>query len=134
MPCNSDYLEPRGREVELHRAARLYQYVLLSTHKPVPQRVQQAAESIYGQDRNGDPVDCVSALCAAIKRMDNAMQKRVVYTAESRDARDLANWWEDHQQADSQREAAEADEKKQAALKARALKKLTKEEREALGL
>ncbi len=46
----------------------------------------------------------------------------------------MADWWDEHQAADRKRIAKENAEAKRKALKEKAIKKLTKEERKALGL
>lgn len=47
---------------------------------------------------------------------------------------ELRKWWEDHQNADAIREARELAEKTKAEIKNRALAKLNRQEREALGI
>ena len=66
--------------------------------------------------------------------MDATDRDAIVYNAHDRGARDLADWWEDHQAADAEREASEAKEKRNEELRAGALSKLSLEEQKALGV
>ena len=102
MPCRSDYMEPNQRERRLQETAQLLGYVLVETGQDVPGRVADAANNAYCT------TDLVPDLCAAIRAMDAATLERVVYNARDRRARRLADWWEEHEEADRQRELAEA--------------------------
>jgi hypothetical protein len=115
MPCNSDYLEPTGRERELQRAARLYCYVLRMMGRHVPADVAKASESLYCK------LDVIPSLCTVIKSLelsDPELFGSIVYNPKSKESRGLADWWEEHLRADAEREALD---RKQAANKAMAL-------------
>jgi hypothetical protein len=128
MPCNSDYLAPSNRESELQRAATLLVYVQRQTGQEPEEWVVAEAKNLYASDARS-----VTELCAALKAMDPEQRDEIVYNARSKIARDLADWWEEHQTADSEREKREVQAKKHEKAKAHALAKLTKEERRALG-
>lgn len=132
MPCNSDYLAPTGLETESQRAAQLLLYTLASLNVEVPGWVAKAASHIYGDTERADEI--VSALCEFCQTMNAENKQRIIYDAHSRQARDLANWWEEHQEADADRLAKEAETKRVDEMKHRALAKLTDEEKAALGL
>lgn len=129
MPCDSSYLGRSEREEQLQRAAKLLVFVRQATGvEPEPWALKQAGE-YYAKDERA-----VTELCAALKGMDPDQRERIVYDAHNRDARDLADWWEDHQQADAEREEKEKEEKERKKLAAAARKKLSQTEREALGI
>jgi len=58
----------------------------------------------------------------------------IVYDAHSEQARKLAGWWERHQEWDKRRVREEEETRKRVMAKERALRKLSPEEIEALGL
>lgn len=136
MPCNSEYLDPTHRERELRRAAQLAIYVLSELKKPVPGWVIEASKDIYC-----DNDDTVPYLCGLCKSLTVAEEAKIIYNAYSKTSRELADWWEEHLEADRRREQAEKlrefaqqEEVKRKALAKSALGKLTKEERKALGI
>lgn len=128
MPCNSDYLEQNGKERELQRTAKLLKYVYRKLQQPISLELQEAANDYYCSD------DYVAELCGVLSNLDDNVLESLVYNARNKKSRRLADWWEKHQKADRKRirqekEAEEMKEKRQAALS-----KLTKEDREVLGL
>lgn len=132
MPCDSGYLEPNTREKELRRAAGLLVYVLNSLHRPIePWIIEQANDQYANNGEGGDPV---VLLCGVLKNMTRTEQKVIVFDGYSRMARDLANWWEDHQLADRMRVVAEEEKQYKLKLRESARKKLTPEELAALGV
>jgi hypothetical protein len=124
MPCNSDYLEPTSRELELKRTAVLYRYALIKLSRPIPEALDTAASSVYGGG------DYTAELCALIQALDHQGRERLVYNGHDGRSRELADWWEAHRKADSKR----ADLAERAQLREQALAKLTDAERRALGL
>jgi hypothetical protein len=128
MPCNSDYLEPTNLEVELQRAAILLIYVRKALNQKPEPWLTKAAKSIYGEGGKR----AIPLLCAALKSLPPRSIAKIVYNAKNRTARDLADWWEDHQAADREREKSERERMKQRKLRSSALSKLSKGEREAL--
>lgn len=102
MPCNSDYLQPSYREAELARAAKLMLYVANKLGFQPAAALESDAKSLYGG------ADYVPSLCQAIRGMTPEQVNSIVYNAKDRTARDLADWWEDHQKADADREEKEA--------------------------
>ncbi len=129
MPCNSDYLEPTEREQELRRAARLLIFALEAQGREAPDWARSEAENLYAKDERS-----VTSLCALIKSMGEPERDRIVYDAKSKASRDLADWWEEHQEADRRREEREAAEARREADRRSALGKLTEEEKAALGV
>jgi len=129
MPCDSSYLEQTERESELQRAANLYVYVLVEFGKRVPLWVTRDADNCYlASDK------ALKALCKILTGMPVARRNKIIYKPKDSTARDLADWWEEHQIADIARESAEKELKTKKELIKSALAKLTPEERNALKL
>lgn len=128
MPCRSDYMEPHDYEQRLQETAQLLVFVKSELGLNISKRLLNAAENIYCK------ADYVPELCRTIRAMDEKDLNRIVYNARRKQSRALADWWDEHQEADREREEAEAKERKRKALRKVALAKLTKEEREALDL
>lgn len=130
MGCNSDYLDPTASEEESQRAAMLLKYVFESKGMPVPSEVEKAANDSYGDV--GRLNTFVVKLCALLTNMSAAEQDAIIYNGRNPKARQLADWWDEHQAADRQRLAQEAEDKRRAKLRASALAKLTPDELAAL--
>ncbi len=129
MPCTTDYIEPSKRSKELRRAAKLLIYIRERIGGDVESwLLSEAANEHASDDRS------VTELCAALKEMTPELLDQVVYDARSREARDLADWWEDHQAADAERERNEAASEAARELRESGLGKLSQTERKALGL
>jgi hypothetical protein len=76
----------------------------------------------------------VSELCSLITNMNEEQLERIVYNAKDKQSRRVADWWEEHLEADRRRVAEEEAKKQKQRLKSQVLKKLTKIERKALDL
>ena len=82
-----------------------------------------------------DKEDPTKSLCEVMKKLTNKQIEKLLNTQSNHDlARDLADWWNRHQSLDAERERKEKEEKRIHGLRKSALKKLTKAERQALGL
>ena len=101
MPCDSSYLEATTKEVEFKRAATLLAFLYQETHQECPGWVTKEAGNYYAGDER-----IIPELCSFIRAMDPETFDRIAYNTKNRIARDLANWWEDHLEADKQRELA----------------------------
>jgi hypothetical protein len=60
--------------------------------------------------------------------------EKVAYNPRSRQSRNLADWWEDHQERDRERIRTELKDKRDKATRQKAVAKLTPYERRLLGL
>lgn len=129
MPCNSDYLEPSIREAELSRAAGLLVFALEASGRTPEPWARKEAANLYASDER-----IVPELCALIRSLGDSERDRIVYDAKSRISRDLADWWEEHEQADREREERERAAIRKAEARKSAAQKLTEEELEALGI
>jgi len=128
MPCDSSYLAPNRKELEHRRAGVLLVYVMLQLGQTAEQWMIDEAKNLYARSERTIP-----ALCAALKGMDDDTFERIVYSPRNKTSRDLANWWEDHQEADREREQNEIRAANKQILIEQALRKLTDKERIALG-
>lgn len=132
MPCDSSYMNPNQAEADSKHTCQLLRYVFTELKRPVPDWVAKAAQEYYGNPIYLD--EAVVLLCATISKMTQAQGDRIVYNARSKQSRELADWWEEHQAADRKREAREKTDRERQATKRRALAKLTPAERKALNL
>jgi len=102
MPCRSDYLEPRDAEIESRRVAQFIIYVdaKLSNHPAT--WILAAASSTYG---NEDKVSELTAmLCATLRELTEDQLDEIVYNGRNRESRLLADWWDEHKEADVRHE------------------------------
>ena len=108
MPCNSDYMAPTAYELQIVATAKLLKYIALDLGHEVNSTVERLS-----QDRNYNEVtraigdELVATLCKVMHELPAEVVERLVYGNRCREARDLANWWEEHQAADRKREAKE---------------------------
>lgn len=99
-----------------------------SAGKKVPKYVHEATRGLYDSR-------IVPLLCDTFMAMSPASRERLLYgNARDKMARRLADWWEQHQEADRMRAIKDAARQRVAKVRAGALAKLTKEERQALGI
>jgi len=85
------------REVERYRVARVTEYLLRQLGQPVPVWLAQYSDTVETW-RNVEGI-----LCDELRGLDDETRDRILY-ARTREARRLADWWEDHQKADRERE------------------------------
>ena len=78
--------------------------------------------------------DAAAKLCYMISKLTEKELDKYIYNGRSAESRKLAEWWEKHQQADAKRLKDEQQAKAKNATRKRALAKLTKAERAALGI
>lgn len=128
MPCRSDYMEPNGKERQLQETAQLLVYVRMNTNSgvKVSNKLKSAARDIYCRQ------DYVPELCAAIRSLTEEEQARIVYDGRNPEARRLADWWDEHQEADRKRLERQYRQNQRNELRKKALAKLTPEEIEVI--
>ena len=85
MGCNSDYLKPKTKEVELQKAANLLKYVLEKLKRNVSKEIVDASNDIYCKS------DYVPELCSVIKTLSPKHVEEIVYDAHNKDSRNLAS-------------------------------------------
>ena len=130
MPCQSDYLEPSGRELESERVCELIIYLQNKMKKNTPEWIEKAAKDYYGNVARLD--EATKILCEHCRMLTEPEVEEYIYDSHNKTARKLAGWWERHQEWDERRVNEEDEVRRKIILKERALKKLTKEEMEAL--
>jgi len=132
MPCQSDYLAQSGQELESVRVCRLLVYLYVKINKDIPEWIKTAANYYYGNIGRLD--EATKMLCECCRSLTTDEVEKYIYNARDETARQLASWWEKHQEWDKRRVAEEDAERKRVILKERALNKLTVEEIRVLGL
>lgn len=123
MPCNSDYLEANGKEIELSRVACLLDEL---DGKPLNQDHWRGYHpAAYNKAGIGTTIGdaMVQELCSRLQAIDVTK-----YSLE------MQMWWRDHQAADKARIEHELARKKDSAERQAAIAKLTPHERKLLGL
>ena len=106
MGCRSDYMEQTDFEKRVQRTAQLLQWFWEQadiTYRGSQIRVNNIAKNIYPTKDDGDHV--VSFLCKELRSMKASNPSKfdeIVY-GRNKTARELANWWEDHESADEKR-------------------------------
>jgi len=135
MPCNCDHMEPTAHEAESRRVADFILWVNKKRGEKTERWISKASKTYYG---NADKVHVLTAtLCRMLRDLqerDVDEFERIVYNARSSKSRKLADWWETHKAADAARIAKEKEKLEKDELRKQALSKLTKQEKEALGL
>ena len=126
MPCNSEYMEQNGKEARLQQTAKLLVFALTALGQKVPKAVKDAANTYYCN------ADFVPKLCKVLGEMTPEQQLAIIYDGRSKTSRELADWWDEHQEADKKRVAAEQKIAADKALFEQAKVKMSKEEFEAL--
>ncbi len=130
MPCNSDYMEPTSREIRSLETAQLLLYVHKQLGTQAEKYVREAAYSPYGNVAKLD--NMVVELCALLTAMHDTDRDALVYNAKDKTARRLADWWEEHVEADRKRIIKEQKAAKAKEVVETAKNKLTKSELSAL--
>jgi superfamily II DNA/RNA helicase len=125
-------MEPTRYEEEILQTVKnlIYVYGKLKT-KPSDELIR-ASKSVYFTKEEGDK--WVAKLCGILTPMPEKEKQKIIYNAKSAEARKVADWWEEHQEADRKREAEEKQAKKDANTRKKALAKLTDNELRVLGL
>lgn len=96
-------MTPSNKEMQLRKTCQLYVYLLLRIGKEVPDEVQECADS-YDY-----PIDCVSKLFQTVESLDSDTYEKIINNRQSKEARDLAYWWEMYQEADKLYKALSSD-------------------------
>ena len=128
MPCYCP--EPSNNEVEAQNICKHLVYVLPMLGREVSEEVQNGAESSFC---HLDTCRLTELLCDVCDNLTKKQEDIIIYNSRKKSSRDLANWWEEHQKWDTERKEQEKKEKNKVKVARRALSKLSKTEREALG-
>ena len=131
MPCRSDYMEPSGKELESIRICKCLIYLYTRINHEVPVWVVNATKNYYGNI--GMINEATRMLCEACRSLTPDEIEMHIYDAHNPRAREVAGWWERHQEWDARRVKEESEKRKQEIVKKKALSKLNSEERNVLG-
>jgi hypothetical protein len=117
-----------GTEEYNKLTAELLVYLRQQVGQDVNGSIHADAQNYYGG------ADYTRDLCEILRSLSESDVDKIVYNARNAMARKLADWWEEHQEADRKREAKEAEEAKKEAIRKEALATLSDEAKDALGL
>lgn len=134
MPCSCDRPEAAHFDHAIYRAAPLLLYVREAMHQPVEYWLRQFTHALLYQVTQQVADGITSRLCDACRNMTEDQKQEIIYDGRNPSARKLADWWEEHQEADRRREAKEAKDAADDIIRKAALAKLTSEERRVLGV
>ncbi len=128
MPCNSDHMNPTGRELEYRRVANLLMYVRSQLNRAISGDLIRTAENIYAE------LDFTPELCDELRKLRKRpdLFDKIVYNARDPMSRELATWWEAHFKADEARIQRGEQAERERELRASAEAKLTPEELAAI--
>lgn len=127
MGCNSDYMNPTGKEKRLQETAQLLMYVGEKLSIEMPKYVHEDAANIYAKHDESVPL-----LCKILTELPDDKRDDLIYNSKDKTARKLADWWDEHQAADNARIAKEQRAIEVDQLVESALSKLTPEEKTAI--
>jgi len=101
-------------------------------NKEISRDIQKGATTYYGIRADRDKYTAM--LCSLCKEMTPEQMEKIIYNARNPVSRELATWWEHHQEVDRKREEKERQDAERQELVKSALAKLTPAEVKALGL
>jgi hypothetical protein len=101
MPCDSSYLAPTRLEKESQRCAECLVYVFKQFGDRCPEWIVEVASDPCGHQMKLDLM--VRMLCSMCRAMNRKEQSRIIYDGRSKNARQLADWWDEHKRADKAR-------------------------------
>jgi translation initiation factor IF-2 len=130
MPCRCDEMQDTILEAYVKRTAGLLLYTASHVGRQLEDKSWVEILAKKGTNHQGDADVLTQQLCEIITSLSESGKNKVVYNGRIKIARDLADWWEEHEAGEARRAA----EDKLKAKRVKALKKLTREERELLGL
>lgn len=125
MPCQDTWCESE-RDADIRHEQRVERVKNLTRYV--------ALELGYIQTPLHDHQENTRFLCSTIKKMSKNQLDKIVYNGYNKMARDLADWWDEHQEMDKAREKEEQKKKREREVRKSALSKLTDEERRILGV
>jgi hypothetical protein len=121
MPCRCDHMEPTSLEIETSKVAYLLDEI--ESGEVNSSFNGGTHPDVYGKCDQTLANNLTARLCDVLKE-----------TGASKYSLEMQIWWRDHQAKDRKREQEEKSEREQQKIRKAALSKLTKREKEALGL
>jgi hypothetical protein len=101
MPCDSSHMQARPDEIESRRVAQLLSYILECLGLPEDSRVEKASDEYYGDTEMLD--EWTARLCEICGDLSEDQEEEYLYDGRKKMARQLADWWEAHQEQDARR-------------------------------
>lgn len=130
MPCRTDHIEPTREEREAQHVCQLLVWVNNSLGRSSSEELKANANRSYATDLN----TWTAELCAILGSLDDEQIDKIVYNARSQKSRKLADWWENHQEADRAREQQEKQDAADERLRKNTIANLTPEQCRVLGV
>jgi len=131
VPCQAE--NPSKHESEMNRVCQLLLYVQSKNPGMIlPNWVRKNAHDCYPDTSKLN--HATSTLCDVCTMMSDHDKAWIIYNGREREARRLADWWEEHQEVYIKKRQWARALARQNKLRAQALAKLTPEEREAVNL
>ena len=139
MPCDCSHMEPNQHEREIIRVSKCYSTLAKRMGREVPSWIKDGANGeisfkakegywAYGHpSRIHEATAMLCALCAEAP-------EGLIYDGRDAAMRKVADWWDDHQEADKVKARKAKEDAAREVLAASALSKLTADERAAVGL
>jgi len=93
MPCESGYMEPSYGEIQSKKVCQHIVYLYEKLGLPTPKWVKEAAKDYYGNQHKLGGAETM--LYKKIKNLSTKELDSLVYNARSKNARELATWFED---------------------------------------
>lgn len=108
MPCDGSYMNPSQKEIESLEVCKRIIFLFGRLGFAIPSSILEAATSQYGDLKNLDRN--IDLLCMAIRQMTEDQKQSIIYNGRNKESRKLANWWEEHTEADSKKKPPTAEE------------------------
>jgi hypothetical protein len=125
-------MDPTKEESNRKEVSEFLVFVDKKLGATTPKKILDASQDSYG---NGVELnDVVALLCTILSNLSPEQQEFIIYDARDKTSRRLADWWEEHQEADRKRLKKELKAVKDEEDRKVALDKLTPHERKLLGL
>ena len=93
MPCESAYMEPSYDERESNKVCKLICYLFKEIGREIPEWVKESADDCYGNARRLGAAE--KMLLNAVNQLSDKEKDKFVYNGRIKNARLLANWYED---------------------------------------
>ncbi len=107
MGCDSSYMQQTSWEKEVSDLATFLVHVHKENkHLPrISPEIKENAGKYYADSTKLD--EYTALLCGTLRSLSEQDLEKTVYNAKNKTSRDLANWWEKHQEEDDRKEKEE---------------------------
>jgi hypothetical protein len=95
-------MHPDKWEQESKKVAKLLIYIFESMNQSYSPKIKKAAEHVYGDSKRVHKF--TAKLCKKLESLDDDQLNRIVYDGRIAKARQLAQWWDDHKEADKRKD------------------------------